>query len=493
MKRKLQLNFMTKSAIALLCFFVGTFGVMAQDVTFTSVDPTTDVLTISNPGSSMVNLTNYQLCLGPGTYVQIGSLTPISGSIMLMPGADVELSYAGMDMAADGLSLFSNSNFGSSSSADLISYVQWGAANQARVGQAVTAGRWDNINNFVMGNAPYTTTTGGSAAAWMSCDAEGGEIQIAGTTDTTASICVGEGVDDLIAVEFVDMAVLSGASSTWVITDQATGNILGAPATQPAGGFSLEGAPTGICDIWYLRYTGDIGLATAANVSDLSGCFDLSNPISVSRDAVNGGSIQIAGTTDTTASICVGEGTDDLIVVEFVDIAVLSGDSSTWVITDQATGNILGAPASGPFNLEGAPAGVCDIWYLRYTGDIGLASATNVSDLSGCFDLSNPISVTRLTGTDCSSLSTDDFSAELDFALYPNPTRNVLTMKYKGNQSLDLDIKVIDMLGKQIMSKTLSTRNDMNLDLSDLNVGTYFLNILDKDSGASTTKRVVKN
>ncbi|WP_431159476.1 hypothetical protein, partial [Winogradskyella poriferorum] len=74
------------------------------------------------------------------------------------------------------------------------------------------------------------------------------------------------------------------------------------------------------------------GLGTATNVADLSGCFDLSNPISVSRNAVNGGAIQIAGTTDTTAEICVGEGTDDLIEVEFVDMSVLSGDSSTWVI-----------------------------------------------------------------------------------------------------------------------------------------------------------------
>ncbi|WP_431159527.1 hypothetical protein, partial [Winogradskyella poriferorum] len=70
-------------------------------------------------------------------------------------------------------------------------------------------------------------------------------------------------------------------------------------------------------------------------------------------NAVNGGAIQIAGTTDTTAEICVGEGTDDLISVEFVDSNVLSGDSFTWVITDQATNDILGTPASGPFNLEG--------------------------------------------------------------------------------------------------------------------------------------------
>ncbi|MGC6431723.1 MAG: T9SS type A sorting domain-containing protein [Jejuia sp.] len=610
MKRELPLSKLKVHRMFMLCFLGLSLHLQAQDVKFVSVDPVSNVLTINNPGSSMVNLTNYQLCLGPGTYVGIGTLTPISGNIMLAAGENVTLSYT-MDAMADGLSLFSNSNFSSTSSTDLIDYVQWGAANQPRVGQAVTAGRWDNANNFVSGAAPYTTTTGGSAASWSACDAEGGAIQITGTTDTTATICVGEGTDDLIPVEFVDMRVLSGDSSTWVITDQATGDILGAPATQPAGGFNLEGAPTGICDIWYLRYTGDIGLATATNVSDLSGCFDLSNPISVSRNAVNGGAIQIAGTTDTTATICVGEGTDDLIPVEFADMSVLSGESSTWVITDQATGDILGAPATQPaggfnlegaptgicdiwylrytgdiglamatnvsdlsgcfdlsnpisvsrnavnggeiqiagttdsaisicvgegtddlidleftassvtsgdnatwvitdqatgnilgtpasvpaggFNLEGAPAGICDIWYLRYTGDIGLAAATNVSDLSGCFDLSNPISVTRLTGMDCDTLSASDFESEFSFAVYPNPAQNAITISYRGNQNLDLDVQVLDMLGKQAVNTNFSTNRDIKLDISLLNSGTYFINITDTESGTSTVKRIVKN
>ncbi|MEM6720111.1 MAG: T9SS type A sorting domain-containing protein, partial [Bacteroidota bacterium] len=325
----------------------------------------------------------------------------------------------------------------------------------------------------------------------------GGAIQITGTTDTTATICVGEGTDDLIPVEFVDMNVLSGDNATWVITDQATGDILGTPAMQPAGGFSLEGAPTGICDIWYLRYTGDIGLTTATNVSDLSGCFDLSNPISVTRNAVNGGAIQITGTTDTTTMICVGEGVDDLIPVEFVDTNVLSGDNATWVITDQATGMILGTPATQPaggFNLEGAVAGICDIWYLRYTGDIGLTTATNVSDLSGCFDLSNPISVTRLTGTACDALSVEDFDSVFKFNVFPNPAKGTVNINLDNDsRGLTLDIQLIDMLGKRVYKTEFSNQNQMRIDVSNLQNGTYFINITDMESGRNTVKRLIVN
>ena len=233
-----------------------------------------------------------------------------------------------------------------------------------------------------------------NAVAVTRSSVNGGAIQLAGTTDTATSICVGEGTDDLIAVEFVDAGVLSGTNGTYVITDNATGNILGIPA---AGPFNLEGAPTGVCDIWYLRYeTGLTGLAMGQNISGLSGCYDLSNAVAVTRSSVNGGAIQLAGTTDTATSICVGEGTDDLIAVEFVDAGVLSGTNGTYVITDNATGNILGIPAAGPFNLEGAPTGVCDIWYLRYeTGLTGLAMGQNISGLSGCYDLSNAVAVTR--------------------------------------------------------------------------------------------------
>ncbi|GGZ72857.1 T9SS type A sorting domain-containing protein [Algibacter mikhailovii] len=600
MKKELLERKLIRLCFALLFCFGAVSQGFAQDVIITNVNPEADTVIISNPGMSVIDLSGYQLCLGPGTYVQIGSLTPLSGSLMLNAGANVKLSYT-MNDTMDGLSLFRNTNFGSSLPTDLIAYVQWGAGNQARVAQAVTAGRWDNVNNFVSGKVPYSTTEGGSAANWSGCEVNAGAIQIAGTTNTTASICVGEGANDLIAVEFVDSGVLDGENGTYVITDNATNNILGTPASGPfnlegapsgvcdiwymrytgdigldtatnvsdltgcfdlsnpisvtrsgvnagaiqiagttdttasicvgegandliavefvdsdvldgesgtyvitdnatnnilgtpaSGPFNLEGAPSGVCDIWYMRYTGDIGLDTATNVSDLTGCFDLSNPISVTRSGVNAGALQIAGTTDTTASICVGEGIDDLIAVEFVDSGVLDGENGTYVITDNATNNILGTPASGPFNLEGAPSGVCDIWYMRYTGDIGLDTATNVSDLTGCFDLSNPISITRLSGGACSALSSTDFDSSFSFDVYPNPTKNAISVNYQGAQNIDLDIEIIDVLGKQVFASQVSSKNK-TIDVSRLVYGVYFVRITDRLTGRNAIKRVLKN
>ncbi|WP_431159335.1 T9SS type A sorting domain-containing protein, partial [Winogradskyella poriferorum] len=158
-----------------------------------------------------------------------------------------------------------------------------------------------------------------------------------------------------------------------------------------------------------------------------------------------------------------------------------------------ATNDILGTPASGPFNLEGAPAGTCDIWYLRYTGDIGLGTVTNVADLSGCFDLSNPISVTRLTGIDCDALSVDDVNFAFDFNLYPNPARDVINLEFNTNNAVDLQIRVFDMLGKQVLQSTSVQQDRMTLDISDLSLGTYFINVTNLKTGFETVKRILKN
>jgi len=116
-------------------------------------------------------------------------------------------------------------------------------------------------------------------------------------------------------------------------------------------------------------------------------CFDLSNPITVYRsEPADAAAIEITGSGETVASICV-DGTPDPIDVSIVGTG--TGDNNGWVITDSATGEILGLPPGPPFDLDGAGTGVCDIWYIRYaTGTTGIAAGNNVSDIEGCFDRS---------------------------------------------------------------------------------------------------------
>ncbi len=219
------------------------------------------------------------------------------------------------------------------------------------------------------------------------CDEEGGQIRIAGSGGSDViDICV-DGIPDPFDV---DVSGSSGTNFAWVITDDNL-NILALP---PAPPFDLDGAGLGTCLVWYLAFDHVEGAAVGSNAADLSGCFDLSNSITVNRISCcdeEGGSIVIAGSGGSDAiDICV-DGVPDPFDVQVMGE---SATNSAWVITDDNL-NILALPPAPPFDLDGAGEGVCLVWYLAYENVQGAMVGQNAADLTGCFDLSNPITVTR--------------------------------------------------------------------------------------------------
>ncbi len=98
-----------------------------------------DTIEILNNGTGSLDLADYWLCLGPGQYVQIGTLTPISGSIQLASAEYLVVSY-GLPDDEGGLGLYNTNEFTNSEA--LVDFVQWGAAGSARENVAVAAGQW---------------------------------------------------------------------------------------------------------------------------------------------------------------------------------------------------------------------------------------------------------------------------------------------------------------------------------------------------------------
>ena len=95
---------------------------------------------IFNNGDVDFDLSNYWLCLGSGTYQQIGNLTPVSGDINLAPGEYLVLDYTQLNRASGGFGLYNAPSFGSSEA--LEDFVQWGAAGSQREPVAVGAQEW---------------------------------------------------------------------------------------------------------------------------------------------------------------------------------------------------------------------------------------------------------------------------------------------------------------------------------------------------------------
>ena len=77
----------------------------------------------------------------------------------------------------------------------------------------------------------------------------------------------------------------NGTNGTWVITDD-NNKILGLPPTlTDVEGVNFDGAGTGVCFIWYMRYEDGLeNLMADNNVSDLVGLYGLSNAITVNRN-----------------------------------------------------------------------------------------------------------------------------------------------------------------------------------------------------------------
>ncbi|MEO0626942.1 MAG: hypothetical protein AAFY91_08120, partial [Bacteroidota bacterium] len=262
---------------------------------------------------------------------------------------------------------------------------------------------------------------------------EAGEITFeGGSTDTT--ICAGDDIPDPLDV--VQVGETSGGNFTFVITD-AEGNILAIPDGN--GPFDLDGAGGGTCLIWYLAFEDGLqGAEVGLNAGDLEGCFDLSNPLTVERNVTDGGTINFVDSTGTvigdTITICAGDSIPDPLDV--IQTGDPQGSNFTFVITD-ADANILAIPAgNGPFDLDDAGGGTCLIWYLAFEDGLqGAEVGLNAGDLEGCFDLSNPLTVVRLTGDECNECPFDDvpmISVDIEPGTDPCETLRDLTVNVSG-------------------------------------------------------------
>jgi hypothetical protein len=124
------------------------------------------------------------------------------------------------------------------------------------------------------------------------CTADGGEILFADGSDSQ-TICVDDNEESYVEVDVITPASEDNAVA-WVITEP-DGNILAVVATEEdVENIDFDAAGPGNCLIWQLSFDPEnsnvleiaegIENEVPANASDLEGCFDLSNSITVVRE-----------------------------------------------------------------------------------------------------------------------------------------------------------------------------------------------------------------
>ncbi len=195
-------------------------------------------------------------------------------------------------------------------------------------------------------------------------------------------VCANDGVDDYINVHLEGQ---SGLNSIWLLTD-ASGTILKFLSFPP---INIDDGSSGECYIWHLSFSQNLmGLGIGNNVSQLQGCFDLSNSIKVIKTAFDGGIL--SSTLGSDIEICLNS-SSSFVQFEVTDVV---GDNTAFVVTS-SSGDILQLSQSGFIDLGSVP-GLCLVWHISYESDLtGLLVGNSITDVTGCFSLSNSINVNK--------------------------------------------------------------------------------------------------
>jgi hypothetical protein len=153
---------------------------------------------------------------------------------------------------------------------------------------------------------------------------------------------------------------------------------------------------------------------------------------------------------------------------------------------------------SGSDSLESSVAGTSYVWRLNGSVISGASSqkylsaasgvyTVEVGNSSGCKTMSDPFTYLRIGIVE----NTIAWNANI----FPNPTiSGKVTVELRNIMSEKADVKVYDMLGKEVMRSTIETNFNManfEVDLSDNQTGIYFITV--KAGNDSITRKVIFN
>ena len=108
---------------------------------------------------------------------------------------------------------------------------------------------------------------------------------------------------------------------------------------------------------------------------------------------------------------------------------------------------------------------------------------SNITSEPTDFSNGSPLSESNkpVWGT-CPTAGVDDQN-QLDISIYPNPTSDIV---YIDGNYTQLKVVVYDILGKQVMNKSITN----SIDISQLEKGVYILQL--SDGAKLTTQRIIK-
>ena len=211
-------------------------------------------------------------------------------------------------------------------------------------------------------------------AAISMAELRGGKLWTKG--GPKVKITVGDGIPDPVRI-FPRHVV--GENFTFAITDSDS-NVL---AYTKENVIDLEGAGGGKCLVYGVAYAGDFDMPTGVPVRSLSASEGLAvsrNHITIYRNAVDpvdGGWI----ISDSRGRGAVKINLNNPYPVRAYNTSQAAPESGyAYVITDNE-GMVLAYPPANQFDFSGAPAGICRIYGISYTGTLDTTTGISIAEV----------------------------------------------------------------------------------------------------------------
>lgn len=146
-----------------------------------------------------------------------------------------------------------------------------------------------------------------------------------------------------------------------------------------------------------------------------------------------------------------------------------------------------GSPAGGTYSGPGVTAGT----FSPAAAGAGVQTITySYTDPGGCSASAN----SNIYVDPCISTSINSNGQVQDIQIFPNPANEQLQIEITERTNEELQLSVVDALGRLLINKQISVTNgksSQQIDVSNLAPGVYFIQL--RDSKGTNTKRFAKN
>ncbi len=175
----------------------------------------------------------------------------------------------------------------------------------------------------------------------------------------------------------------------------------------------------------------------------------------------------------------------DATLYTVINGGIGSIDAETLTVTDTA---IVAAPA---MTLAGAAYdSIHSLFYVTTTdyASVGEGTIYNMEgDVTGSFDAGISAEAIAIDYRDYENVN--EIFAANTFKFYPNPVKDALTIANNNQVAID-QVTVSDIMGRTVTSKNVFDKNNVVIDLSNLNPGFYFVTV--QGANKSFTAKIVK-